>query len=345
MDATYIKEEPSTNINNEPIAVPEGLLPPVKHELPQGFEADEWEQLTEGFASEQQEVQHILWQRGQGGSRRGRPTHMSVPYKGPLSNTTRAVQQRDRAALRDQEEKQIEAANASDRAARAQQKKKILKSDNYLRLDEEGQKVYLADRQEELNQKRFNEKKSSEWLQTNLQAVHTKWANIDHLVAMRTFKKSLEKQPQDSGGSIDQPISSRAATRVWGSGGVLEKTMRKIYQDGLVNLTNNTFENKQARDSWQEFVNGLTPKELQIVTDEQWQLREPSPIPGLSKETAIDYGNRHIVGGDSECEEEAEEESDIEDMDEDDYEVDSEEDDSPEEEDSPGETDFEGFSP
>ena len=47
--------------------------------------------------------------------------------------------------------------------------------------------------------------------------------------------------------------------------------MRKTYQDGLAKLNSNTFESKEAKAEWQEFVDGLTEKELAIVTDEHWQ--------------------------------------------------------------------------
>ncbi|KAG9379858.1 HAT dimerization domain C-terminal [Pyrenophora tritici-repentis] len=43
--------------------VPEGLVPAIKLEPPPGFEQDEWEQLTDGFACEADEIDGILDQR------------------------------------------------------------------------------------------------------------------------------------------------------------------------------------------------------------------------------------------------------------------------------------------
>lgn len=47
--------------------------------------------------------------------------------------------------------------------------------------------------------------------------------------------------------------------------------MHKTYQDGLKKLYLNSFESKEAKEEWLEFVNKLTPKELAIVKDVQWK--------------------------------------------------------------------------
>jgi hypothetical protein len=60
----------------------------------------------------------VLSQRGQGGSVKGRPTNMKVPYKGPLSSSARAVMQRTQAAMQNEEEKAVESAKAADQAAK-----------------------------------------------------------------------------------------------------------------------------------------------------------------------------------------------------------------------------------
>jgi len=38
--------------------------------------------------------------------------------------------------------------------------------------------------------------------------------------------------------------------------------MRTVYQEGLAKLTNKSFENNEAKVEWQQFVAGLTPREL-----------------------------------------------------------------------------------
>jgi hypothetical protein len=47
--------------------------------------------------------------------------------------------------------------------------------------------------------------------------------------------------------------------------------MRTTYSDGLAKLKSNSFESKEAKKEWQEFVGSLTPDELGIVTAQHWE--------------------------------------------------------------------------
>lgn len=73
----------------------------------------------------------VLAQRGQGSSRTGRPTNLSVPFRGNLSDSARAAAQRERAAMRDAEESDLAKAKAGDRAAKYQLKKRLRGQDKY----------------------------------------------------------------------------------------------------------------------------------------------------------------------------------------------------------------------
>jgi hypothetical protein len=44
---TFITLNAMDAIKQEPVVLPEGLLPSLEIEVPQGFERDEWEELTE----------------------------------------------------------------------------------------------------------------------------------------------------------------------------------------------------------------------------------------------------------------------------------------------------------
>lgn len=108
-------------------------------------------------------MKHILALRGQAGSKKGRPTNFKSAYKGELSTSTRAVQQRDRAALRSEEEQAIEKARASDRQARSQFKKKLQKNPEYITLAEKDKDTMLKYRWEAEAEKRFNNQKSGQY--------------------------------------------------------------------------------------------------------------------------------------------------------------------------------------
>jgi hypothetical protein len=113
-----------------------------------------------------------------------------MPFKGKLSNTARAVKQRTQAALRDSEHKALEIAKDSDRAAKYQLKKKLLKDPKYVKASATEQEKCLTKEEEKLAKRRFKDKKSSKlsqyfityfclhiiakWLETRLLGVHSK---------------------------------------------------------------------------------------------------------------------------------------------------------------------------
>jgi hypothetical protein len=100
--------------------------------------------------------------------------------------------------------------------------------------------------------------------------VHKKWENIYQEVDMRHHQRALKKVSEADKSNSDTIPRGRAVQRVYGSGGALQKIMRKTYQEGLAKLINNTFESKEAKVEWQQFVDSLTPDEMAIVRDENW---------------------------------------------------------------------------
>ncbi|KAG9382456.1 hypothetical protein A1F94_006377 [Pyrenophora tritici-repentis] len=131
--------------------VPEGLVPAIKLEPPPGFEQDEWEQLTDGFACEADEIDGILDQRG-------RPINLSVPYTGSLSGSARAIAQRERKALFDKEEKVLESVRTADRSAKYQLKKSLLQQPKYKLANSARQAKLLEKEWDILSEKRFTQK-------------------------------------------------------------------------------------------------------------------------------------------------------------------------------------------
>jgi predicted dehydrogenase len=136
-----IKQEPS-NVDFDKLDDYTSFQQP-EAELPVGFERNEWDALTEviitaayhsiywfrqGWQSEEAEINYILSQRGQGGSKKGRPTNYHAPYKGPLSATARAVAQRNRNATLSAEERAKKAAGDADRGAKSALKKRVEKA-------------------------------------------------------------------------------------------------------------------------------------------------------------------------------------------------------------------------
>ncbi|KAI0568676.1 hypothetical protein TUN199_11550, partial [Pyrenophora tritici-repentis] len=157
-------------------------------------------------------------------------------------------------------------------------------------------------------------KKSAEWLETNLTHVHRKWDAITKQVDMRkheiTIAKVLSKDDKPT-----HDISGRGIARIYGSGGVLQKILRKTYQEGLAKLNNNDFESKEAKREFEKFVEELTPDEMKVVTDNDWQQREPPSILDLLGDADIELeGDKPYVKGDDsdECEEEVDYDSDLE---------------------------------
>jgi hypothetical protein len=229
--------------------------------------------------SEEAEIAAVLAQRGQGGSRKGRPTHFKSPFKGPLSASSRAVAQRDRKATFTAEEEALVAAGDADRSAKSNLMKKIRK------VEKEGDVVYVKAETEKLEEKRYKEKKSSkltqlfitvlylqaaeEWLQAKLRAIHKKWDNVYHQVDLRELQPVLEGLKATQEGT---PIKgSRAAERLFSSGGLLEKLTREHYYQGLNNLVDKTFPNKEAKSEWVAWVKTLTPSELAMVNARDWE--------------------------------------------------------------------------
>lgn len=47
--------------------------------------------------------------------------------------------------------------------------------------------------------------------------------------------------------------------------------MRDTYENGLLQLKNNTFESKEAGAEWQDWVSGLSQEELAMVTSNNWE--------------------------------------------------------------------------
>jgi hypothetical protein len=70
----------------------------------------------------------------------------------------------------------------------------------------------------------------------------------------------------------DTPIKgSRAAERLFSSGGLLEKLTREHYHQGLNDLVNKTFPNKEAKSEWVAWIKTLTPSELAMVNARDWE--------------------------------------------------------------------------
>ncbi|EMD63972.1 hypothetical protein COCSADRAFT_141976 [Bipolaris sorokiniana ND90Pr] len=293
-----------------PESIPEGLAEPRSVEIPAGFTPEEWETITEGFDCEQDEINNIIAERGSSGSQKGRPTGLTVPFKGQLSSSSRAIAQRDRAALRTQEEKALEKAKDSDRSAKHHLHKKVKASKDYNELPEIAKAQFLVDKEERLLEQRFSEKRSAEWLEQAFRMAHKKWSKIQNEIDKRRHKKTLHRVQEASKSSSSQPRQSRSTTRLFASGGALEKLLRDEYQNGLHKLENNSFESKQEKDEWQAFVEALSPDELALVTDSQWEKREPTPIHDqFDPDIELADNKPYIEGyGSDECEEEVDDE-------------------------------------
>jgi hypothetical protein len=85
----------------------------------------------------------------------------------------------------------------------------------------------------------------------------------NHQVALNKLGEATPKQK-------GAPAKSRAAQRLFGSGGAWEKIVRDEYWRGLKKLNTNSFETKAAKEEWEKFRNELSPEELALVMDEQW---------------------------------------------------------------------------
>jgi hypothetical protein len=210
-----------------------------------------------------------------------------VPFKGKLSDSARAIEQRTRAALRDEEATAVERAKDSDRAARYQLKKRLEKDPEYVKASLMQREKRLAKEEEKLADRRFQDNKSgklsqffitylylrytAEWLETKLISVHSKWDNIKHQVDIRKHDRTLDKL---KGLKEKQPKSkdrARGEEQLFGSGGALEKIMRDEYTRGVKMLETNSFESQAAKEEWEKFRDELDPEELAMVTGQDWQ--------------------------------------------------------------------------
>jgi hypothetical protein len=235
---------------------------------------------------EQHEIDYIIMQRGQGGSRKGRPTHTKVEYKGPFSHTARAIRQRDLAASRSKEEQALASAASADRAAKYQLKKNLLKDATYAALSTNEQETFLNKEWEKVEAKRFKEKSSrmlsqsfitrlylqaiDEWLSNALELAHKKWRKIQNELDLRRHKQTLGKLQEAGNSSLSTDSQTRADVRLYGSGGVVEKLLRKVYKEGEQKLQSDSFESQDEKDEWLKFCEGLSKEELAICVSEDW---------------------------------------------------------------------------
>jgi hypothetical protein len=84
---------------------------------------------------------------------------------------------------------------------------------------------------------------------------------------MKNYEAALNKLGAQKGAAA-KPTSSRAAKRLFGSSGALEKIMRDEYRQGLAKLQANSFETKAEKDEWVNFHNDLSPQDLALVSDD-----------------------------------------------------------------------------
>lgn len=215
-----------------------------------------------------------------------------MPYKGRLSESDRAVAQRDKARLRNEEQQALHAAGNADRAAKHQAKKKLKRQKSYQAMSRAAQRAALKTAQEAVEQKRLINRQSGtllkpsitvlylpivvKWLRPALAAIHEKWAEAPLPTDPRRHSKVLE------GASVskDHPGAAppnRAALRIYGGGGALELIMRNTYRDGFANLQANSFESQEAKKEWTDFVARLEPSELVMVKDEHWRYVQHIP--------------------------------------------------------------------
>jgi hypothetical protein len=107
-------------------------------------------------------------------------------------------------------------------------------------------------------------------MEDNLIRVHKKWKSIQHEIDMRKHAATMEKK---AGG--DQLLLPQAGGRVakalFSKGGSVEKLMRRVYQEGLEKLKNNSFESNEEKKEWEDFRDNLDPSELEVVTSRLWQ--------------------------------------------------------------------------
>ena len=181
----------------------------------------------------------------------------------------------------------MEAANASDRAAKYQLKKKLGAQATYQSASKDQQEARLAIEWERVSASRFESCQSgmllqyiitylywldiAEWLERQLQDVHKKWDDIERQVDMRKHSTTLKKLDQATQDAPTKQMGSRAAERLYGSGCIWEKLTRNEYREGLQKLNTNSFESQAAKEEWEKFRDSLSPNILAMVSAPSWQ--------------------------------------------------------------------------
>lgn len=97
-------------------------------------------------------------------------------------------------------------------------------------------------------------------------AVNHKWDKIETEVDMRAHKHAMggdrpSPEPEEKVSS-----SSRAAQRIYGPGGIMQKLMRKTYRQGLRKLETHSFKDETEKQTFIEFRDQLKPEEKDMVS-------------------------------------------------------------------------------
>jgi hypothetical protein len=100
--------------------------------------------------------------------------------------------------------------------------------------------------------------------------VETKWADIQTEVSRRKLNAVLGTKEEELE-ELDYDHESRQSLRMYGSGGAYEKIMRDCYHEGLSKMNNNSFESKDEREEWEQFVATMSPEMLAVVQDTEWR--------------------------------------------------------------------------
>lgn len=117
-------------------------------------------------------MEYWIQQRGQSKTRKGRPTNFKATFKGELSNSARAIHQRDKAAQRSIEEAALYNADASDRAAKYALTRRLDKDPQHQLLSAVEQQIVLDSKLEELVQGRFENRQSRKLSQQVITAFY-----------------------------------------------------------------------------------------------------------------------------------------------------------------------------
>lgn len=90
-------------------------------------------------------------------------------------------------------------------------------------------------------------------------------------IDIRRHSSAVNKALTSEEASSLSTTNGRGLTRLFGQGGALENIMRRTYAEGLVKLNTNTFETKEAKSEWQDFVDSLSQEDMALVTAESWE--------------------------------------------------------------------------